>query len=113
MRYMREDESSPAAIDSTLMFMDYVRNPDEEFEQKISSVMDLKVRKISKKKPITISVNASIEDACQLLSEAGVKKVPVVDDNKKVVGIISRSAVTRYLTKRYLEQTETAKAISK
>ncbi len=113
MRYMREDESSPAAIDSTLMFMDYVRNPDEEFEQKISSVMDLKVRKISKKKPITISVNSSIEDACQLLSEAGVKKVPVVDDNKKVVGIISRSAVTRYLTKRYLEQTETAKAISK
>lgn len=113
MRYMREDESSPAAIDSTLMFMDYVRNPDEEFEQKISSVMDLNVREISKKKPITISVNASIEDACQLLSEAGVKKVPVVDDNKKVVGIISRSAVTRYLTKRYLEQTETAKAISK
>ncbi len=113
MRYMREDESSPAAIDSTLMFMDYLRNPDEEFEQKISSVMDLKVREISKKKPITISVNASIEDACQLLSEAGVKKVPVVDDNKKVVGIISRSAVTRYLTKRYLEQTETAKAISK
>lgn len=113
MRYMREDESSPAAIDSKLMFMDYVRNPDEEFEQKISSVMDLKVREISKKKPITISVNASIEDACQLLSEAGVKKVSVVDDNKKVVGIISRSAVTRYLTKRYLEQTETAKAISK
>lgn len=113
MRYMREDESSPAAIDSTLMFMDYVRNPDEEFEQKISSVMDLKVREISKKKPITISVNASIEDACQLLSETGVKKVPVVDDNKKVVGIISRSAVTRYLTKRYLEQTETAKTISK
>lgn len=113
MRYMREDENSPATIDSTLMFMDYVRNPDEEFEQKISSVMDLKVREISKKKPITISVNASIEDACQLLSEAGVKKVPVVDDNKKVVGIISRSAVTRYLTKRYLEQTETAKAISK
>lgn len=110
---MREDESSPAAIDSTLMFMDYVRNPDEEFDQKISSVMDLKARKISKKKPIAISVNASIEAACQLLSEAGVKKVPVVDDNKKVVGIISRSAVTRYLTKRYLEQTETAKAISK
>lgn len=112
MRYMSEDEHSPAAIDSTLMFMDYVRNPDEEFEQKLSSVMDLNVREISKKKPITISVNASIEDACKLLSESGVKKVPVVDDNKKVVGIISRSAVTKYLTKRYLEQAQTAKAIS-
>lgn len=112
MRYMSEDEHTPAAIDSTLMFMDYVRNPDEEFEQKLSSVMDLNVREISKKKPITISVNASIEDACKLLSESGVKKVPVVDDNKKVVGIISRSAVTKYLTKRYLEQAQTAKAIS-
>lgn len=112
MRYMSEDEHSPAAIDSTLMFMDYIRNPDEEFEQKLTSIMDLNVREISKKKPITISVNASIEDACRLLSESGVKKVPVVDDSQKVVGIISRSAVTKYLTKRYLEKTQTAKAIS-
>lgn len=112
MRYMSEDEHTPAAIDSTLMFMDYIRDPDEEFEQKLTSIMDLNVREISKKKPITISVNASIEDACRLLSESGVKKVPVVDDNKKVVGIISRSAVTKYLTKRYLEKTQAAKAVS-
>ena len=64
--------------------------------------MDLNVLEIGNDKPITISVDASLEDVCNLLSKAGVKKVPVVNNNK-VVGIISRSAVTHYLAKRYLE----------
>ena len=47
--------------------------------------------------------DASLEDVCKLLSEAGVKKVPVVSGGK-IVGIVSRSAVTQYLAKRYLSQ---------
>lgn len=39
------------------------------------------------------------------MSKAGVKKMPVVIDGK-IVGIASRSAITRYLISRYLEQTE-------
>ena len=46
-------------------------------------------------------VNATLQDACKLLSEAGVKKIPVVSGDK-VVGIVSRSAITHYLQKRYL-----------
>lgn len=46
-------------------------------------------------------VNATLQDACKLLSETGVKKIPVVRGDK-VVGIVSRSAITHYLQKRYL-----------
>ena len=67
--------------------------------------MNLNVLEIGTSKPITISASASIEDVCELLSEAGIKKVPVVDGSK-VVGIITRSTITHYLTKRYLEHAQ-------
>lgn len=102
MRYLRSDEH-PTAMDSSVLFIDFFWNPDKEFEQKMNSIMELNVLEISRKKPITIAVSASVEDACRLLSESGVKKIPVVDSNNKIVGIMSRSAVTHYLAKRYLE----------
>lgn len=101
IRYLRKDDHPPFAIGSSAYFMVFW-NPDTEFEQKLNSVMNLNVLEIGTDQPITISANASFEDACKLLSKAGVKKVPVVDGGK-VVGIITRSAITHYLTKRYLK----------
>ena len=101
MRYLRRGERPTIALGSSVLFMDSFWNPDAEFEQKLQAIMQFNVLEIGSNKPITISINASLEDACKLLSEAGVKKVPVVSD-QKVVGIISRSAITHYLTKRYL-----------
>jgi len=102
MRYLREDDHPPLAFDGSASFMD-LWNPDAEFELKLSSVMNLNALKIGTKEPITIPANASLEDVCGLLSETGVKKVPVVD-NDKIVGIITRSTITHHLTRRYLDQ---------
>lgn len=63
--------------------------------------MDLNVLEIGTNKPITIDINASMEEALKLLSETGIKKIPVIKDNK-IVGIISRSVMTQFLVKRYL-----------
>ena len=104
MRYLREDDHPPYAIDSLKSFI-YFWNTDAEFEEKMNSVMNLNVRKIGSKKPIKISTNASLEDVCNLLSKADVKTVPVVDGGK-VVGTISRSAITHYLARHYLEHME-------
>ncbi|MCO8194773.1 MFS transporter [Anaerofustis sp. NSJ-163] len=101
MRYMKVDEHHPTAIDSSIMFMDYFWNTDNEFEEKLNSIMDLNVLEIGTNKPITIDINASMEEALKLLSETGIKKIPVIKDNK-IVGIISRSVVTQFLVKRYL-----------
>ena len=69
--------------------------------------MTLNVLDIGNDKPITIPLGTSSEEICKLLSTAGVKKVPVVDGDR-VVGIISRSAVTHYLERRFLERTQQA-----
>ncbi len=104
MRYLREDDHTPFVIDSSASFMSFW-NPDDEFEQKLDSIMNLNVLEIGTNKSITISASASLEDVCKLLSEANVKKVPVVDGGK-VVGIITRSTITPYLTKRYLARAQ-------
>lgn len=105
MRYLRVDDYPAAALGSSSMFMDYFWNDNAEFENKLHDIMDLNVLEIGNDKPITIPLGTSSEDICKLLSAAGVKKVPVVD-GEKVVGIISRSAVTHYLERRFLERTQ-------
>lgn len=105
MRYLRVDDYPAAALGSSSMFMDYFWNDNAEFEKKLHDIMDLNVLEIGNDKPITIPLGTSSEDICKLLSAAGVKKVPVVD-GEKIVGIISRSAVTHYLERRFLERAQ-------
>ena len=103
MRYMKEGKLAPMATDSSTLFMEYLWDPDAEFHEKINTIMHLNILEIGTKKAITIDADASIQDVCKLLGESGVKKVPVLSENK-VVGILLRSAIINYLEKQYLEQ---------
>lgn len=107
IRYLRTNEYPAAAIGDAVFFVDRFHDADEEFERKLDSIMDQNVSEIGTDRPITIPANTSLEDACGVLSESGVKKIPVVSDGK-VVGIASRSAITQYLIRRYLERTTLA-----
>lgn len=102
IRYLRTDDSSSLSADNSVLFMNYFLNTDAEIEQKLDSVMDMNVLDIGSDRPVTISVNASVEDVCRILSEVGIKKIPVIDNDNKIAGIISRSSMTHYLAKRYL-----------
>lgn len=103
MRYLRTQDYALSAMDRSLLFLEYLWDPNDVFEQKLDAIMDLNVLELGTRKPITIPEDACLADACRLLSEAGVKKVPVVKGNA-VVGIISRSGITNYLIRRYLER---------
>lgn len=103
MRYLRTQDHALSVMDSSLLFLEYLWDPNDVFEQKLDAIMDLNVLELGTRKPITIPEDACLADACRLLSEAGVKKVPVVKGNA-VVGIISRSGITNYLIRRYLER---------
>ncbi|MCI6989886.1 MAG: MFS transporter [Clostridiales bacterium] len=103
MRYLRTQDHALSAMDSSLLFLEYLWDPNDIFEQKLDAIMDLNVLELGTRKPITIPEDACLADACRLLSEAGVKKVPVVK-GIAVVGIISRSGITNYLIRRYLER---------
>jgi len=46
--------------------------------------------------PITVAPNSSLGEACRIIEERGVKRLPVVE-NGKLVGIIARADLVRAL----------------
>lgn len=55
-------------------------------------VMNLATRKV-----VTVYLDDLYDDACRFLSKKKIKKVPVVDHNQRVVGVLSRSMMVRHL----------------
>lgn len=56
-------------------------------ERKVGDVMTAAV--------ITLGVDCDHADAARLMRKAGVKRIPIVDDNGRLVGIVSRSDIMR------------------
>lgn len=81
--------------------------PGEELDEKVSSKMNDKVSQIVKNKRITkLSPEDPLDELIKVLSKHHFKKIPVVDKNDKVVGIISRGDALRALYKEFVQKLE-------
>jgi CBS domain-containing protein len=54
--------------------------------------------------PFTVAPTSSLDEACHLIEQLGVKRLPVVEDGK-LVGIIARADLVRVLTRTLSGQT--------
>jgi CBS domain-containing protein len=61
-----------------------------QFHQHIKKSLGMLVQDVMTAKPITISPEASLSDAAQVMLEKRVNRLPVVDADQKLVGIITR-----------------------
>jgi CBS domain-containing protein len=68
---------------------------------------DRKVSDVMTRDPVTVSAASPIAEACRLIEEHGIKRLPVVEDGK-LVGIIARADLVRALA-RAAEKTTTVK----
>ena len=75
---------------------------DRTLDERLRELMGLPVSDIATAKVVTLDVRATLKDACQLLAQHRIKKVPVVDGGR-VVGVVNRSDVMRYAMESYLE----------
>jgi CBS domain-containing protein len=57
---------------------------------------DRKVKEVMTPNPITIAATSSLGEACRLIADRGIKRLPVVE-NGKLVGIIARTDLVRAL----------------
>ena len=67
----------------------------------------MKVKEIMNKQLFTVSPDASWKDAAELMVEKNVSAVPVVDNNQKLVGILSEKHLFRSLFPSYKDVMET------
>lgn len=95
-------KQNPRIIDMTSFIT--VWYDTESFEKKLHDLMDLNVMELATTKVISVESDYDVDEAAKVLGEKKIKKVPVVDDAGKLVGVISRSEILRYILGTYLEK---------
>ncbi len=92
MKYIGRSDAT--VLDSTNML--YQVPDDEGLAVRVSKLLDLNVMKIATRTAICVNAEMPLEDACKLLAEKRLKKVPVVaGDDQRLVGSLSRSDIIR------------------
>ena len=75
----------------------------EELDDNLLEEANLPIKKLMRKRVVTIDENADMEEALKLLASHHFKKIPVINGNKEVVGIISRGDMIKKLREKLLE----------
>lgn len=90
MRYLSAAQPSSTSIWS------FAFGEDADLERAMTELADLDVMRLAARDVLTVAEDDSIADAVVVLSDARIKKLPVVRrTDGAVVGIVSRSAVNR------------------
>jgi CBS domain-containing protein len=55
------------------------------------------VGELAQGKPLTIAADASIDQALGLMREHAVKRLPVLDENRRLCGLMSEADIAKYL----------------
>ena len=73
----------------------------ESFDQKLEDLLKINVMELATTKAITVDINEAVDDVARVLGKKKIKKVPV-EENGKLVGVISRSNIIRYIVQEHL-----------
>lgn len=78
--------------DASMLYFD-----DQSLEQRIEGLKDRNVMDFATRKVVCARPDQSIARVAALLAKKKFKKLPVVDDEGVLVGVVRRSAITKYL----------------
>jgi acetoin utilization protein AcuB len=60
-------------------------------------ISKIKIKDIMSKNPITVHCEFTIEETAQLLMDSGISGAPVVDDDNRVIGVISKTELFKVI----------------
>lgn len=69
---------------------------DESLEKKLAGLLEKNVMDLATRKVISVDVDQEIDEVADILGKRQIKKVPVLE-NGKLAGVVSRSAIIRYV----------------
>lgn len=91
MQYLASEDAN--LLDASLMI--YRFNDPESFGQRSSKLLGLAVDNVMTREVVAVGQDLSLGEACAVLADRRIKKVPVVDAQGMLVGTLSRSDVVR------------------
>ena len=89
----------PKAAD---LMEDYIHERDfEAMESNLKNILIQKVKNVMTKKPITIHIDDPLLKAESTMKVHDIARLPVVDDKKRLIGIITKREIFRALVGKY------------
>lgn len=70
----------------------------KKYEEELRRAVGATAKDVMSKELVTISPDASLEDAATLMVEKGISRLPVVE-NDKLVGIVTKRDILRHISK--------------
>jgi len=82
----------------SLLFLDLIETGKDyiQLKKEIKRMSEIKIKKIMSKKVVSISPDATIFDAANLMDKHDVNRLPVIE-NGKLVGIVARADIIKAL----------------
>lgn len=80
-----------------VMFLDsviFLKNP-ASYERDLHKALGQTVGEVMSRDPVTVSSDKLLKDAAQLMHDRSVHRLPVVDANGQVIGILTRGDIVR------------------
>jgi CBS domain-containing protein len=71
----------------------------KHLERELKKIAGATVGDVMQTDPPTVKADDTLEDVATLMHDHGVNSVPVVDDDNKVVGIVARADVVRFIAR--------------
>ncbi len=80
-----------------IMFLDsviYLQNP-ATYERELHKALGQTVGEVMSNDPVATSADKPLKEAAQLLHDRDIRRLPVIDTNNKVIGILTRGDIVR------------------
>jgi len=90
-------------VPAYIMLLDsviYLKNP-AQYNQELHKALGQSVKDVMTDRVITIAPDKSLRDAAHLMHDKKVRRLPVVDSQKQVVGILTRGDIVREMANSY------------
>jgi signal-transduction protein with cAMP-binding, CBS, and nucleotidyltransferase domain len=76
-----------------------------ELDDSVAKALGASVGEVMTAKPVTVHADASVEDAATLMHDKDLSRLPVVDDDDGLVGLIARGDIVRAIVEGTGEDT--------
>lgn len=83
-----------------IMFLDsviYLKNP-ARYNKEIHKALGQTVAEVMSDRPVTIQAHQPVPEAARIMHDKKVRRLPVVDDDSKVIGIVTQGDVIKMMS---------------
>ncbi len=102
---MRNTRFEMPAFFTILDMIFYLETPGH-YKKRLKHILGTKAEEIMSKPAETISPDDTIEELSKIMEGRRMNPIPVVDENEKLVGIVSRSDVVRLMAQELTDEDE-------